>query len=79
MKRINREWVLQNLRETIEHIESVIKEVESGNDGAVCESWMVAIYRDLNRAWNGRFVCTIKEGVKDDTLCCFPADVNVAD
>jgi hypothetical protein len=79
MKSINREWVLQNLRETIGHIETVIDQVENGNEGALCASWMVAIYRDLNRAWNGRFVKSIKAGVTDESLCRFPTDIDVAD
>jgi hypothetical protein len=45
VKRINSEWVLHNLRETIEHIESVVKDLEDGNDGALCDSGMSANYR----------------------------------
>jgi len=76
---MNSEWVLQNLRETANHIENMLKDIEGGNQGAFCESGIVAIYRDLNRAWNGRNVPSIKAGVADETLCRFPTDLNVAD
>jgi hypothetical protein len=76
---MNREWVLQNLCETAGHIQSLIQEIEEGNDGAFCESYMIAIYRDLNRAWNGRNLKSIQAGVQDESLCRFPTDVDVAD
>ena len=51
MARFNRKWVVGNLRETVEHLESAIAEIEKGNYGA-CEAWIEFIYCDLNRAWN---------------------------
>jgi hypothetical protein len=78
-KRIHRDWVLHNLRETVEHIEALIQEIETGNEGLFCESYVAAVYRDLNRAWNGRFLPSIRAGVSDESLCRFPTDIDVAD
>jgi hypothetical protein len=75
---MNREWVLQNLRETIEHIQSVISAVEQGRDVAF-EVYIESIYRDLNRAWNGRDVVSIREACQDDNLYRFPTDISFDD
>jgi hypothetical protein len=75
---MNRKWVLQNLRETVEHIESVIAETEQGNDLAL-EAFIVSIYRDLNRAWNGRNCRSVRNASGDVRLCEFPTDIDVAD
>lgn len=76
---LNRTWVLQNLRETVEHLETVIAELDSGNDLAL-ESWIEFIYRDLNRAWNGRSVVDpVIPEIPDDLLRKFPTDISFDD
>lgn len=77
---MNREWVLNNLLETIEHINSAVREVEEDNQDGF-ETWMPFIYRDLNRAWNGRHLdrLEIAKIMADETLCRFPTDLDVAD
>jgi len=74
---MNREWVLQNLRETVEHIESAIRQIESGSDTAL-DVWIDSIYRDLNRAWNGRRIDS-HLNCSDEVLRQFPKDVTFED
>lgn len=77
-KKINRDWVLPNLYETIEHIQSAIDGIESGDDGML-DAYIISIYRDLNRAWNGRHTKDIRKSASLESLCAFPTDLNVAD
>ena len=74
---MNRDWVIRYLRETVEHIESVIQEIEDGNDVALMV-WIEFIYHDLNRAWNGRFVDSVA-GATNDQLHRFPTDIGFDD
>ena len=78
MPTMNRKLVLQNLRETIDHIQSAIKGIEDERDEAF-EAWIIFIYRDLNRAWNGREVKDCGLASADTRLCQFPTDLDVAD
>lgn len=75
MPEMNRQWVLGNLHETIEHIETVIAEIKQGNEYAF-GSWIEFIYRDLNRAWNGRFMSFDECDAADETLRQFPKDID---
>lgn len=75
-KKINRKWVLQNLRETIEHIQSAIDEIEAGKEHAL-ETWIEFIYLDLNRAWNGRYVADISKASRNNALDAFPKDIDL--
>lgn len=78
MDKMNRQWVLGNLRETIDHIESAIAAIEKGNTHAL-DSWIEFIYRDLNRAWNGRHMSFEECNDEDDRIRRFPRDVNFDD
>ena len=78
MPKVNRPWVLQNLRETIEHIESAIALIEKGNDDGL-EVWIEAIYRDLNRAWNGRYLTMTQCNERDEQIRSFPPDIQFSD
>jgi hypothetical protein len=74
---MNRNWVLQNLREAVEHLQTVIHEIESGSDVAF-DAWIEFIYRDLNRAWNGRSNNSHLD-TSDEMLRQFPKDVTFED
>lgn len=75
----NKKWVLGNLRETVEHIESAVKLIEETGRENVLEAWIEFIYLDLNRAWNGRRM-TIKEcQANDEQIRSFPTDIDFGD
>ena len=78
MARFNRKWVVGNLRETVEHLESAIAEIEKGNYGA-CEAWTEFIYCDLNRAWNGRNLSIEPCKRNDETIRSFPREISFVD
>lgn len=73
---LNRKWVIDNLRETIEHIESAIKRVEERREFAL-ETWIPFIYLDLNRAWNGRYITDIAAEGGDNSLTQFPENIDL--
>lgn len=78
-KPFNKRWVLGNLRETIEHIESAIKSIEETGSDCGFEAWIEFIYRDLNRAWNGRRMTFDECHANDERLRSFPPDVEFGD
>jgi hypothetical protein len=72
---MNRRWVIQNLTETIEHIQSAIDRIEDGGGEAALEAGIISAYLDLNRAWNGRNCRSIPKACADERLVRFPADL----
>ena len=78
MPAFNRMWVLGNLRETIEHIESAIEGIEAGKNVAL-EDWIEFIYRDLNRAWNGRRLTVKQCQEREQQIRSFPTDIDFGD
>jgi hypothetical protein len=71
---MNHRWVIQNLKESVEHIQSAIDRIEDGDDHAL-EAWIIAAYQDLNRAWNGRNCRSIPNACADDRLLLFPTEL----
>ena len=78
MARFNRKWVVGNLRETVEHLESAIAEIEKGYHGA-CEAWIEFIYCDLNRDGNGRNLSIEQCKRNDETIRSFPREISFVD
>lgn len=79
-KVFNKTWVLGNLRETAEHIESAVKLIEeTGRGESVLEAWIEFIYRDLNRAWNGRNMTIAECQANDEQIRSFPPDIEFGD
>lgn len=76
MERLNKEWVLGNLRETIEHLQTVIAEVERNGSSGSLEAWIEFVYRDLNRAWNGKYMTMQECQQNDEQIRRFPADID---
>ena len=74
---INRKWVIENLRETMEHIESAIQGLKQGSDHAL-DTWIPFIYLDLNRAWNGRHIHDIASVGGDNSLTQYPTDIDLS-
>lgn len=79
-KVFNKNWVLGNLRETAEHIESAVKMIEeTGRGESALEAWIESIYRDLNRAWNGRNMTVAECQANDEEIRSFPTDIDFGD
>ena len=79
MPKFNKTWVLQNLRETIEHIESAIASIEETGKAGGFEAWIEFIYRDLNRAWNGRNLSNTECEQSDEKIRSFPPEIHFDD
>lgn len=79
MDTLNKEWVLGNLRETVEHLQTLISEMERSESTGPLEAWIEFIYRDLNRSWNGRYMTMAECQQNDKQIRSFPKDIDFSD
>jgi|GEM_PF-4808529 len=79
MEKLNKEWVLGNLRETIEHLQTVVAELERSESPGSLDAWIEFIYRDPNRARNGRYMTMQECRQNDERIRGFPQDIDFGD